>query len=318
MHVDPGADHDITTVFNPIEQPEEAARFYHENGYMVARGLIPEETCAKTLNAFRSHIKPFDGRLMRQTTSRPERHNISEQGLITNPMLDVHETCRGVFPEFYDAATEVLLHRNIVDTLTELFQDDPLMVQTMYFESSRGTDPHMDTHFIDSTKFGQLAGVWIALEDIGEEAGRFSVYPKSHRIYDETLFDVETREIAEAYEAHQIATIRGYQIEGKSFSLTSVTKARRLFNKLIKASGLQAYHPPLKAGDVVFFSSYCMHGSAKPKYEGGGSRNSLTAHWVGKSNGYTRCRVLPGLPLKLEQVRGAWVQVHDREPASPA
>lgn len=296
---------------------QEIRQTYADEGFIVARGLIDRALCDKTRSLFAEQVRPFEGRILRQTTSKQERHNINEYGHVTNPMLDVHETMRDQFPDFHNAVLDVLTHADLVKTVEALFDEQAMMVQSMYFESSRGTDPHMDTHFIDAADKGRLVGVWIALEDIDEKAGRFCVYPKSHRIYEEGLFSEDAQEAARTYEDHSCSVIRGYQLEGKSFSLNSVTKSRRLLRKYLQVSGFEPYAPALKAGDVVFFSSLSIHSSNKPTGLGQ-TRNSLTCHWVPKACGYSRHGLYEPIPADLMQVRDVTMQNQHRPQATPA
>ncbi|CAM2009720.1 phytanoyl-CoA dioxygenase family protein [Acanthopleuribacter pedis] len=298
-------------------EAREIHQTYAEEGFIVARGLIDPALCEKTRALFAEQVRPFEGRILRQTTSKQERHNINEHGHVTNPMLDVHETMRDQFPAFHGSVLDVLTHPELVKTVETLFGEEAMMVQSMYFESSRGTDPHMDTHFIDAAEKGRLVGVWIALEDIDEKAGRFCVYPKSHRIYEDGLFSEEAQEAARTYEDHSCSVIRGYQLEGKSFSLNSVTKSRRLLRKYLQVSGFEPYSPALKAGDVLFFSSLAIHSSNKPTGVGQ-TRNSLTCHWVPKACGYARHGIYEPIPADLMQVRDVWMQNQHRPQATPA
>lgn len=296
---------------------QEIRQTYADEGFIVARGLIDRALCERTRDLFAEQVRPFEGRILRQTTSKQERHNINEYGHVTNPMLDVHETMRDQFPAFHNAVLDVFTEPKLVETVEAILQEQAIMVQSMYFESSRGTDPHMDTHFIDATEKGRLIGVWIALEDIDEKAGRFCVYPKSHRIYEDGLFSPEAREAAHAYEDHSCSVIRGYQLEGKSFSLNSVTKSRRLLRKYLEVAGFEPYAPALKAGDVIMFSSLAIHSSNKPTGLGQ-TRNSVTCHWVPKACGYSRHGIYEPIPADLIQVRDVWMQNQHRPQATPA
>ncbi|MCB1042391.1 MAG: phytanoyl-CoA dioxygenase family protein [Acidobacteria bacterium] len=274
--------------------PGSERSFLQEHGYLVARGLVPADVCTRAKEAFLSEIKPSDDAFMRQTTTRAERHNLSEYGLMTNPMLDVHNIQTHL--PFTEAVLGVFTHQSLQATLNELLGDQPVMVQSMYFESSRGTDAHMDSHFMDTEERGALLGAWIALEDIDVLGGRFCVYPKSNRLLEDGAFEPQITQLARAYEDQSVSVIQGYQLHGKSFSLKEVTKTRKYLMSLIRASGVEPYAPALNCGDVVFFSSRTLHGSLKPgsseltpgllgQGAGSYSRHSLTCHWIPKNQG---------------------------------
>jgi len=269
------------------ELPRSAIEFFHCFGFVVVRGVVPRDRCEAARETFLRVAKPYDGLLMRQTTTRLEHHNISEQGLMTNPILDFHKIDVDSLGGFRRAGLDVLSEPKLAACLRALMHDDPVLVQTMYFESSRGTDPHMDAHFIDSTRPGSLIGCWIALEAIHPEGGRFTFYPGSHRLDDPDAFDDAVVDAARAFERHSVDVIQGYQLDHKSASLTKITKQRRLLRRLIKASQLEPYTPELDAGDLVFFGSKVIHASLKPGFSGY-TRHSVTAHFVPASTGIRR------------------------------
>lgn len=301
-----------------LAQSPEARDFFREQGYLVARKLIPADLCEQVLTAFQQDIKPSDKSFMRQTTTRPEKHNLSEHGLMTNPMLDVHQIEHLEAQNFKQAALQVFTAPTLGSALRELMADEPVLVQSMYFESSRGTDAHMDTHFIDAQVPGSLIGAWIAVEDIDELGGRFCVYPNSNRLLDEGAFPDEVYDLAHAYQDQSVSVIRGYQLEKKTFSLKEVTKTRRLLVKLLKASGVEQFAPSLRQGDVVFFAARTLHGSLKPGApvlepgvlgagSGSYSRNSLTSHWVPKSQGLLRYLKIEE-PMNLHNLNDTWIR----------
>ncbi len=300
-----------------LEDAKAARHFFREKGYLIARNLIPATACKGVLSAFQTNIKPSDALFMRQTTTRAEKHNLSAHGLMTNPMLDVHEITEPEHQLFRDAALDVFTSSGLNKALSALLDDEPVMVQSMYFESSRGTDAHVDSHFIDATEPGRLIGAWIAVQDIDELGGRFCVYPESNRLAEDGVFDAEVTQVAQEYERQSLSVIRGYQLEKKSFSLKEVTKTRRLLMQLIKQSGVRVFAPPMNEGDVLFFSSQTLHGSLKPgaptlepgelgQGQGQYSRNSLTCHWVPKQQGLMRYRKVVE-PMNLNYHNQTWI-----------
>ena len=123
--------------------------------------------------------------------------------------------------------------------------------QNMLFDRSTGTVDHADTWYLDSKPKGEMIAVWIALENINKSAGRFFVYPRSHKL--------EIKENTKNF-------IKNHY-EYSSFIKSFIEK-----NKLKK------YSPALKKGDVLFWHPNTIHGSDIQEniiY----SRKSITAHY---------------------------------------
>jgi hypothetical protein len=78
----------------------------------------------------------------------------------------------------------------ILKFLGTIFGEDVLPCQTLVFLRGTGQAVHQDTIHLTAFPAGYMCGVWIALEDIQEDAGPLFVYPGSHRLprlYKETV-----------------------------------------------------------------------------------------------------------------------------------
>jgi phytanoyl-CoA hydroxylase len=105
---------------------------------------------------------------------------------------------------------------------------------------------------------GSLAGVWFALEDIGPQAGRFLVCPKSH------LFDWPRRRLKDnVVDAHV------------PFSQSVIDTIRQ--------SGSVVRCPALRKGDAVIWNVCTIHGSLGTQDEAR-SRSSITCHAIPASH----------------------------------
>ncbi len=287
----------------------DALDFFEQNGYAVLRNAVPRDLCGQLKATFLNRVKPFEGPLLRVNTTRAETHNFSEHGLMTNPLLDVHDIDRAQFPEFHQTVRDILSRSGTVDILSAFLKDEPALVQSMYFESSRGTDPHFDSHIFDASEVGRLRGFWLALEDIDDDAGRFVVYPRSHLLGQDGVFSDAANQAAREYESFSVNLIQGYHLEKKTFSLNSVLKSRKLLTATLSKSGIQQLPLSLRAGDAAVFSSLMLHASLKPG-KSGQSRHSLTAHFIPKSAGFQRYRKVDE-PLNLTPFGRAWIHEHE-------
>jgi phytanoyl-CoA hydroxylase len=55
---------------------------------------------------------------------------------------------------------------------------------SLYFKHGSQQSPHIDTPFFWTRPFNFFVGVWVALEDVAEQAGPLIYYPGSHRLFD--------------------------------------------------------------------------------------------------------------------------------------
>src|SRR5262249_47389974 len=121
-----------------------------------------------------------------------------------------------------------------------------VLCQSMMFDANPGTEAHQDCFYIDSEPRGALVGLWLALEDIDERAGRFWVAKGSHRL---TL----------AFEGLSNAAYL-QSIEARLPNMNIVT-------------------PEVRKGDAILWHVNCVHG-AHDAIDPAFSRKSITAHYV--------------------------------------
>ena len=259
--------------------------YYREHGYVVARQLLPRDVVARVRAAFEAEVRPHRGPLFRQTTGRPELHELTPSGHVVNPLINVQDLVSSRFPEFKAAALGAITHANVAGAVEALVGERGTVIQTMCFEGNPATPAHQDAYYLDSTRRGSLVAAWIALEDIHPGAGRFFVYPGSQRV-----------EIAENAGVFDVAFHHDRYLE-------AVVSA-------LRDGGLECRAPALRAGDVLFWNVRTVHGSLVAT-EPTSSRFSLTAHFIPSSTGYLHLeRRL--VTLDVERING--VDVHRHRP----
>jgi phytanoyl-CoA hydroxylase len=259
---------------------KEQAAIYRDNGYLVIKDLFPKTLCDNLLQAFHQEIKPSNLKLLRQASGVMENHSFSKAGYMTNSLLDLHTFSPSAFPSTIKNIYDLLSYEPLGKTLGALLKEDPLLIQTMYFESSDfGTLIHTDGAILDASTKGDMIGCWIALEDIEESSGRFFVSPGSNKLGTEAF----SEEVNEMYKQFYKCLHDQYYVAQSENSSTEYLQLamtrRKLINKIFKTTQLELVYPALTAGDILFFSSKTLHGSNKPAVEGN-SRNSITAHFI--------------------------------------
>lgn len=256
-------------------------RYYDDHGYVVIRGLIDAAMCDHLQAAFSEQVKPFEGFIYRQASAIPERHVFTAHGYMLNSILNIHAVDPRQFPRFRRLGTDLITSPAMQHATKAILGSPGKIVQSMYFEGNPSTWAHQDTYYLDGEPLGSMIGAWIALEDIAPGAGRFFVYPDSHRI--------------------DLAVNRG------SMSIASNHSGyKQLVLDTIKRHGLECRAPALRKGDVLFWSSKTIHGSLEtrqPEF----SRSSVTAHYIPRDSRFLQYQTrVKG--LALSKING--VDVH--------
>jgi phytanoyl-CoA hydroxylase len=168
------------------------------------------------------------------------------------------------FAGFRDVALSVVAGREIQAVLDKFFDEPGRLVQSMFFDGNPATWAHQDTYYLDSTAVGRMVAAWFAMEDIEPGAGRFYVYPTSHRL---KLPDPV----------------------GKTSYSYNHEQYKAVVRDAIGNRGLECRAPALQAGDVLLWHPSTIHGSlatATPSK----SRRSFTGHYIPASTGLLQFR----------------------------
>lgn len=256
-----------TDPYARLQTPEAIRDYYHVHGYVVVRGLIPAASCDAVRQRFADEVKPYPDYIYRQTTANPERHQLTENGYVLNPILNVQDLPSTQFAKYKAAALGVLADPALQDQVQTLLGEPGTLVQSMHFEGNPATWAHQDTYYLDSSRLGSMTGAWIAIEDIDAGAGRFYVYPGSQRI------DMVKN--------------------GGDFDIAfNHDRYRDLVVDVVRKNGLECRAPAMNKGDVLFWAARTVHGSlqtTQPEF----SRSSLTAHYIPRSTQLVQFQVRP-------------------------
>lgn len=267
----------VTDVYYNLRDKERTRNFYQKNGYVIQRGLISAEMCDAVMDAFKREVKPYKGSLYRQASGNPEKHVLKDNNYMINAVMNIQDLEKDKFGNFQRLGMQILTHPNIRSVVTNIMQEEPIIAQTMYFEGNPVTWPHQDKDYLDANKPGAMVGAWVALEDIQPGAGRFYVYPGSHKI------DIDKI--------------------GRNLNIILDRQAYiRLVVDTINEHSLECEAPALKKGDVLFWHGKTIHGSlptTQPQY----SRSSFTAHYMPVSRSLLQLQVRQKR-LNLREVNG--------------
>ena len=81
-----------------------------------------------------------------------------------------------------ESARQALFAKPILSFLKLLFEDRPLLFQSLSFEQGSQQGLHQDTAYVVVSSPLELAAAWIALQDVVEGSGELMYYEGSHRL----------------------------------------------------------------------------------------------------------------------------------------
>lgn len=225
------------------------AETYLKDGWVLVPQIVPPERIERLISAYETGLRPSQRKFFRQNTNRYERNALDRHGHVTNAFLDPHNF--ESIPSIREAIFGLLLDGTLQGALVEATGFDRFhLMQSMLFDKNAETPAHQDWWYLDSVPAGRLAAVWVALEDIAEEAGRFYLLSGSHEI-------VLHRDLKRLRHSEWLSLVADYCAANP---------------QLVAA-------PALRKGDVVIWNSRTIHG-ALPIRDARYSRKSLTAHFL--------------------------------------
>ncbi|MEM9885162.1 MAG: phytanoyl-CoA dioxygenase family protein [Bacteroidota bacterium] len=260
-----------------VNELEKMKDYFDEYGYVVVRNLIPKEICQEALEAFDKEVRPYDGHIYRQASANPEKHKWTKHNYMLNSILNVQSVSSSKFAKFRKNGLMALTHNNVQQVMQKLMGDAPKLVQSMFFEGNPTTWAHQDCYYLDSEDQGRMIGSWYALEDIHPGAGRFYVYPTSHKI--------------------------DMQKNGGDFDIAfNHDRYKQLVKDVIVRHNLECVAPALNQGDVLFWHAATIHGSLETT-DLSHSRSSYTGHYIPNSTRFLQyqSRIKP---LNLREENG--------------
>ena len=223
---------------------------YNEQGFILIRNLIKEKYISEVLNSLEIFKKKNTFYYTQNNHNWVKSGELTKEGHLINSIQSPtkQNNCGRLKLDIKEIIASVEISKKLQEINGSLRF---VNWQNMLFDKSTGTIDHADTWYLDTKPRGQMIAAWIALEDINESAGRFFVYPKSHKLNIPENFNQKINS----------------NIEYVNF-----------INQFLNNQKLERYAPEMKKGDVLFWHPFTIHGSLSQidsKY----SRKSLTAHY---------------------------------------
>ncbi len=169
---------EILKTKNLNEAQTKIVKEYHENGYVVISGLLPQS-------------------LVDQTKEDAETKGF-------NPNFEVKtqrdETRIQDFWQKSAAVKELACFPEILEILNMLYGRQAIPFQTLNFRVGTQQKAHSDTIHFSSLPARFMCGVWVALEDITEQNGPVFYCPGSQRLTEYNFSHIQTSSKVTSYE----------------------------------------------------------------------------------------------------------------------
>lgn len=223
-------------------------RQYEEDGFLIRRALFPADRIAALRDTF-----------MAQAANGPVP-GLSD----TSRLLGAHDPLsrypRMMHPHRHPdkpvgpLALRGLLDDRIRDVLWDLFAEEPLAAQSMFYfkpPGARGQDLHQDNFYL-KVKPGTCMAAWVAVDRADRENGGMVVVPGSHKL----------------------DLVCPQQADRSRFFTTEHVPV---------PDGLQEVPADLEPGDVLFFNGSVIHGSY-PNGSRDRFRRAFICHYLPRSS----------------------------------
>jgi ectoine hydroxylase-related dioxygenase (phytanoyl-CoA dioxygenase family) len=229
-----------------IPAPEPSAADWNENGFVIKKGLLPEELMTAYEKCWiENNAEIIDG----------EMSMIRPGGWPDCTPYRRH-------PEVMD----ILMYKEIHETMEELIGEPAGVHLNLTGWTSTTRNWHQDTYLNPPHVGDYYVAIWIALETIHPDAGPFQLVPGSHK-----WRTVTQEKILAALSPDE----RDYQWPRYSERLLTP-----IFEHIIEERNAEVLTYLPERGDVLFWHGRLLHRGSKPNVPGM-VRKSLIAHFSG-------------------------------------
>ncbi|MEM9377345.1 MAG: phytanoyl-CoA dioxygenase family protein [Pseudomonadota bacterium] len=150
------------------------------------------------------------------------------------------------------AVARIATEPRLVTLLSNLYGRQAFPFQTLNFDFGTEQSAHSDTYHFNARPYGFMCGVWVALEDVTENAGPLFYYPGSQNLPILERSDVEGDQSYQDYEQQ--------------------------LTKMISAGGYKKQKALLKQGQALIWTANLVHGGA-PRLNPSLTRYSQVTHY---------------------------------------
>lgn len=227
---------------------------FFADGFVVLEGAVAPELADRVVEIVDAGYRNGDARLRYHTDGAV--HHVLDTP--TSPRGKRIVESHAVLPEVRAAIGSP----QVVDFLTAIFEETPVLTQTLVFWNGSEQGLHQDPAYVAFNSPLKMAAAWVALEDIQEGSGELQYLVRSHRLPD-YVFSTGKR-----------ASHGAAPGEGQAYAEWLVAEAaRRNFERRIFRA---------KKGDVFIWHADLAHGGS-PITNSSATRRSLVGHFCPES-----------------------------------
>jgi len=232
--------------------PKERLATWINDGYMILEGAVSPDLVDRFLGDLGDLLSRddhgvrmtyWDGPNHHYGDARPDRLNYAEA-----KVLDLHARM--------SAAQQVIFAPAIQAALGDIFEDEAVAFQSLYFEYGSQQGAHQDTAFVYTRPAYHFVASWVALQDVTPGSGELFYYPGSQKL-DDLIFSGGNKELRSGDPASD-----NYSTE---------------LEKIATDAGLVRSRFLPRKGDVLLWSADLIHGGEAILTKE--SRRSIVTHY---------------------------------------
>lgn len=227
---------------SPAER--DLARFYRRHGYLLIEDSIVDAVDLRHIDAYvTAKTTPADGRLQ-----------------------DAWMGC--------DAVRAIATHPYVMALLEFLYMRRPVPFQTLNFVTGTEQGTHSDSIHFSTLPARYMAGVWVALEDVGLVQGPLHYYAGSHTLPEYDYYDIG---IAEE-DLFPDDPNRGPMLWDNPRTTLKYKYYEEFIAALVKTQGLTRSEMTVRKGSFLIWASNLLHGGCAI-HDRTSSRRSQVTHY---------------------------------------
>jgi phytanoyl-CoA hydroxylase len=244
---------------------------FSEDGFLVIPGFFSEAELDTATDAYDSVWRDLPPDVVVDTGVTNRRVRIKE-------LTDEERTQSFKINDLYlrdEPLRQSLLSARLGAILTELMDDEPVIINTLSVEFGTQQPDHLDTLYMTPHSAGSLVASWMAIEDADLDAGPLRYYPESNHI-------------------------EPFRFRNGGFHVYEPEMERwaDYMAAAVERRGLEECQFAAKRGDLFLWNAWLLHGGSEI-HTPGLTRKSLITHYFTKSDCDT-------LQSSLERTPGGW------------
>lgn len=213
--------------------------YFQENGYAI----IDTDIDHAVLDNAVAGLSPYFG----DERVEPEGVSYADPGRIQDAWF------------IENSVWKIATSKSVLAALKDIYGLEAEPFQTLNFYKGTGQPTHSDSIHFNCEPFGNMCGVWVALEDIGPDQGPLRIYPKSQELEEMNYPDFGLEPGYDQYPQYLNA-----------------------IENLIEKNGYEERRAIIKKGQAVIWAANVLHGGSPQNDISLTRKSQVTHYYVGK------------------------------------